>query len=244
MTLYFDIGNSRFKWQPRGQFATLPNSFAYQKSSISSQLDNSLQDCPRPSDDVVIVSVAGADVDQQVKAWIKSNWGVGVRFLHTQKRWQDLQNGYLDADSLGSDRWYDLIGAVSRYSYPFIVVDIGSAVTVDVVNSCGQHLGGYISPGIDMMRGALEAGTDIHLDHSQTMMKTNTVPTDTISAINEGIFLSVAAFIDSLHHTVEKDSICILTGGGSEQIAQLMNSPATVDPNLIFFGIQSAVEQQ
>lgn len=238
MTLFIDIGNSRIKWQQSDQFAALPNVFTYQKTALSEQLNNNLKACPIPDDEVVIVSVAGDKVNSEIESWIKATWGVGVRFLHTQRQWKTLQSGYLETEALGADRWYALIGAASRYSFPLITVDIGSAITIDIVNSTGLHLGGYITPGIDMMKRSLDAGTNINFNYSQPLTKNATVPTDTMSAINSGILLSIAAFIDSVCVSVENDSICILTGGGASQIAPLVNSSVIVDRNLIFFGMQ------
>lgn len=212
------------------------------KTALSEQLTNNLKACPIPDDEVVIVSVAGDKVNSEIESWIKATWDVGVRFLHTQRQWKTLQSGYLEADALGADRWYALIGAESRYSFPLIVVDIGSAITVDIVNSTGQHLGGYITPGIDMMKRSLDTGTNINFNYSQTLTKNATVPTDTVSAINEGVLLSIAAFIDSICVSAENCSICILTGGGANQVAPLVNSSVIVDSNLIFFGIKSVME--
>ncbi len=242
MTLFFDIGNGQIKWQQSDSFVSPPPAFLYHRRGLSEQLDHHLGRCPVP-DDVVIVSVAGERIDAQIESWIKSNWGAGVVFLHSQQCWQMLQNGYDDPDTLGDDRWYALVGAVSRYACPLIVADIGSAVTIDIVDSRGQHLGGYITPGIEMMRQALNRGTDIDLSGSQSLIEATSVPNNTVSAVNQGALLATAAFIDSVHAASESKSISILTGGGDTQMADLMHSSVTVDSNLMFFGIKSVIDE-
>lgn len=60
---------------------------------------------------------------------------------------------------MGADRWHALIGAWSVVQGACAVVDAGSAITIDWIDARGQHLGGYILPGRNMMTGALRQST-------------------------------------------------------------------------------------
>ena len=57
---------------------------------------------------------------------------------------------------MGADRWHAMLAGWVRCKASFAVVDAGSAVTVDYVNAGGRHLGGYILPGLQMMRRSLK----------------------------------------------------------------------------------------
>ena len=242
MTLLIDIGNSRIKWQESHNFSESPAAFSYQCEDLDAQLNSHLLRCGQPDQDVVVVSVAAAEVNSRLESWVSETWQVGVRFLKTELQWKTLTNGYERAETLGADRWYALIGAVSRYDPPLLVCDIGSAVTLDIVDQTGAHLGGYIIPGIDMMIRSLVSGTDIDINPDQSIRATGLIPNNTDSAISEGCLRAIAALIDSTNERVTKKNCTILTGGGAEIIASMLKSKSSVDNNLIFYGIMSAIE--
>ncbi len=241
MTLLFDVGNSRIKWQESRGFSESPHGFSYNREDLGSQLDRALMECDKPTLDVVIVSVAGEEINSQIESWIKERWGVGVHFLRSEAQWETLRNGYERADQLGADRWYALIGAVSNYSSPFVVCDIGSAVTIDIVDQSGAHLGGYITPGFEMMVHSLNSETDIDTKPEQFNGKVDSIPNKTADAISEGSLRAIASLIDSICVGGGVNS-CILTGGGAEKIIPLLNSEFTLDKNLIFSGIERVIE--
>ena len=70
-----------------------------------------------------------------------------------------MTSGYRDPERLGVDRWLALIAARERSKQPTVIVDAGSACTIDLLDSEGRHLGGYILPGLTAMGEALVRGT-------------------------------------------------------------------------------------
>ncbi|MCZ2722529.1 type III pantothenate kinase [Marinomonas sp. 15G1-11] len=62
-----------------------------------------------------------------------------------------VENAYSEPHRLGIDRWLGVLYVHSQYQGTVVVVDAGTAVKIDVVNSDGRHLGGYIAPSSDMM---------------------------------------------------------------------------------------------
>ena len=186
--------------------------------------------------------MAGEKVNSQIEAWMTEKWSVGVRFLHSEAQWQNLHNGYENPESLGVDRWVALVGAASKYSYPFVVCDIGTAVTIDMVSHDGNHLGGYIIPGIDMMVHSLIKGTAIDIAPLKFEGGISSVPDNSYSAINQGCIRAVVSLIDSIMSGTEKGCLSIITGGGAEQIAPLLSSESIVENNLIFLGIKCITE--
>ncbi|NOR52382.1 MAG: type III pantothenate kinase [Gammaproteobacteria bacterium] len=239
--LLFDIGNSRIKWQKSHNFSESPNAFTYNREDLTSQLEVNFNECDKPAQDVVIVSVAGEVINLQIERWIKQRWGVGVRFLHSETQWGALHNGYENAEMLGADRWYALVGAVSNYAYPLVVCDIGSAVTIDIVDKTGTHLGGYITPGFEMMIRSLNSNTDINIRPEQFNGEIGLIPNNTNSAVGEGCLRAIASLIDSINMGVGANN-AILTGGGAEKIISLVNSESIIDKNLIFYGIERVIE--
>lgn len=70
-----------------------------------------------------------------------------------------VRNGYADYQRLGMDRWLAIIGAYQLARGACLVLDLGTAITADYVNAAGEHLGGYICPGLPLMRGLLRTHT-------------------------------------------------------------------------------------
>ena len=66
-----------------------------------------------------------------------------------------VKNGYREPSSLGVDRWMVVLAAYHRCSGTALVIDLGTAITLDYIRSDGQHLGGYIVPGTHLSQRAL-----------------------------------------------------------------------------------------
>jgi len=138
-----------------------------------------------------------------------------------------------------------------------IVVDAGSAITIDVVSNDGAFLGGAIMPGIALQFDALARGTDalpaidVMIDSGEaTTADSFAMPaTDTISAIRTGVWLGAAAAIDGLigHHMnrmnagQERDVFMpiVFTGGDSELLSRLSRYQVQWKPRWVLDAISS-----
>ena len=92
-------------------------------------------------------------------------------------------NGYEHPQQLGADRWAALIGAHVLHSGTCLVVNAGTATTVDVLGSDGRFRGGLILPGISMMRQVLAANT---ADLPVATGNYRELPKNTVDAIASG----------------------------------------------------------
>jgi pantothenate kinase type III len=79
--------------------------------------------------------------------------------IYTQKYALGVRNAYPKHNKLGVDRWLAMLAAYHYYNAPVCIVSCGSALTLDIVDSQGQHLGGMIMPGLNLMQQALSRGT-------------------------------------------------------------------------------------
>ena len=70
-----------------------------------------------------------------------------------------VRSSYAEPAQLGADRWAALIGARRRYAGPCAVVNAGTTMTVDALSAEGIFLGGFIVPGLELMREALARNT-------------------------------------------------------------------------------------
>ncbi|MDC0663252.1 type III pantothenate kinase [Marinobacter sp. SS21] len=152
MKLLVDMGNSRVKWQLRGESGvTLSGAGALDELGLFRPL--------RPLA-ASIAAVAVSTVASEAKrASLCERLGeitqVPVQFFWTESRRGALRCVYADPQTMGVDRWHALYGAWLRCRSSFAVVDAGSAITIDFVSQQGEHLGGYILPGKRMMLRSL-----------------------------------------------------------------------------------------
>ena len=146
-TLLVDIGNTRVKWALlRG--ARVGRMQALEHAGGGASFRRLVRSAPRDVARVVAVSVAGAKLERALDASARSRFGVAVEFVHSERRAAGVRNGYRDTWRLGADRWVGVIAAHymagARHA---VVVNIGTALTVDAVTRDGRHLGGLITPG-------------------------------------------------------------------------------------------------
>lgn len=147
-------------------------------------------------------------------------------------------------ERVGIDRLLSAHAALSRYPKPLIVVDAGSAVTVDYVNENGCFCGGAIFPGLRLQTEALTLGTDSLPSVDWSVVHSGRIPAkETGEAIALGVFTGVTAAIDrliDLYQNVNESGLTlgvVLCGGDAVAISQWIEHPHVVVPDLVLKGI-------
>jgi type III pantothenate kinase len=147
---------------------------------------------------------------------------------------------------VGIDRLVDAV-AVNRVRdsrRPAVIVDVGTAITVDLVSADGAFLGGSILPGIQMAARALHHFTDMlpMVNVSDLDAPPSALGTSTESAMLAGIFWSAVGAIRQLTDQLcdaagNIEPIVFLTGGAGEAVAELLGRETRFMPNLTLSGI-------
>ena len=155
---------------------------------------------------------------------------------------KDLKIKSEHPESAGMDRVANVY-AVLEYPLPAIIVDIGTAVTLDVVNEKKEFLGGVIMPGINMSLKALAEGTS-KLPFIEPQKSPFAIGNTTELCILSGVIRGTASATDGLiKQCAEELGGCktiILTGGQAELISEYMKcSYNAVNKELTLFGIKS-----
>jgi type III pantothenate kinase len=159
MELLVDLGNRRLKWCWLRDGALSPiERLQHGPEACSPELGLRWAAARRPQR-VLLSSVAGPVIEAGVVELVHTLWGlVPVRLVASASA-MGVHNAYPEPTRLGSDRWAALLGAWARGLAPCVIVDAGTAVTVDVLDVSGQHLGGAIFSGLGLSRSALGGGT-------------------------------------------------------------------------------------
>jgi type III pantothenate kinase len=154
-----------------------------------------------------------------------------------------LANRYRPQKDVGADRLANAFAAWKTYGADAIIVDFGTAVTLDVVTEDGEYLGGVIAPGVDMAAQALNQRTAL-LPAVEIERVESVLGKDTVSAIRSGLTHGYGAMIRGLVAKLKQEqglahgTRIILTGGHSEVFQSILaDLGVLVDPDLTLKGL-------
>lgn len=248
--LFLDLGNTRIK-------VALEDDSGYQYLGPISMTDFNNPDLledflgsAKPTA-VFMSSVLSADDLDSVKSIIQSTYELFPVMLTAQKSCCGLTTGYDDFNQLGDDRWMALQGARSLTHQPILVIDAGTAMTIDGILD-GQHLGGFIVPGLSSLRASLGEDTaNISVvEEPSHSSRTFSIPallaTSTHAAILGGTLYMTASFINSiiadLNNQVGTQFKVFITGGNAPKLNVLIDTPTEYIPDLVLLGMKKIVE--
>lgn len=231
MILTIDVGNTRIKW---GVFDNEGELKAHD-ACLNTELDMrpaAWQSCTR----AVISNVAGEAVATQLGAILQQldipiHWATASTFAC------GVSNGYADPQQLGSDRWAALVAAWQYCHGPCVVVNAGTALTVDALATDGQQgifLGGLIVPGFKLMLDGLYQNT-AGIAAAKGQMRT--FPTNTGDAVYTGALSAMVGAVASMMLKLEKDTgkqpHCILSGGDAVMLVNALRSYGQIANNVV-----------
>lgn len=241
MIIDLDIGNSRVKWRRHGYGVVVTEDYDWAKLfqcwlaipgevtriRVSSVISS------RKFDSFISGCIASVGVEPEV-ARVKE--GVGGVTL-----------AYSDVSQLGVDRWLAMLAARARLPAEHVmVVNAGSALTIDLITASGQHLGGYIVPGLRTSSQALYAKTD-GVGAPDVPMAFAWPPGDgTLRCVESGFGAMYQGFLMNVwQQASEQVGLLrpIFTGGDGREMAALMQDvcASALDRTLVLDGIAIAL---
>jgi len=241
MNLLVDIGNARIKW-------ALQDADNLHAGRPMLRDNKAFKDIARPAwkdlevpERVVIANVAGSDYEKSVCTWVKRRWKIMPEFLRATTTQLGVTNAYKEPGRLGADRWACLLAAHVRYKEPVVIVDCGTAITIDALTGDGRHLGGLIAPGIDLMAAALTGrapGIEILHDKNQDVAL---LGSSTEVGVAGGVLYAAVSLVDrvfiDLKSELGRSTRQIITGGDASRISPLLSSQPVQDCDLVLAGL-------
>lgn len=153
---------------------------------------------------------------------------------------------YRPASALGADRICHALGAWDAFGGPTIVIDFGTATTIDVISARGEFLGGLIAPGIQTGLRALSA-TAAKLPEIDLHFPPSLIAQDTLECMQSGVLNGAVAFIEGilppLKKLVGRNARVLATGGFAPLIASQCRVIDTVDTDLVLQGARVFFER-
>lgn len=147
---------------------------------------------------------------------------------------------------LGADLAAGAVGALHEYTMPCIIIDMGTATTLSVLDENGAFLGGSIGPGVRMTMRALAEGTAALPAIGVTSPK-SVIGKNTVDCMQSGIVLGAAAMLDGLIDRIEEElgetATVVATGGLSKEIITFCKNDIIYNENLLLEGLRLIYEK-
>ena len=243
MILELDCGNSFIKWRVLDDGRVVSGGIV--------DADAALIDAVSGCQNAVItrcrlVSVRTDDETSGLVRAIEAAFRVQVVCAKPSKSVGGVSNGYEAFDRLGLDRWLALVGGFELAKGACLILDFGTAVTADFVNSDGRHLGGFICPGLPLMRDQLRTHTRrIRYDSlsAEQALFELTPGRTTVQAVERGCLLMMRGFvltqIELAREYWGQDYTIYLTGGDANLVRPVVPDARLVQ-DLVFVGLALA----
>lgn len=235
MILAIDAGNSRVKWGWHDGTAwnALASVSLIEFAAANHDINPFAATHANPAR-IIISNVAGEDAHQLIVNWT-SIFDAEPHWLHGETQRCGVTSAYENPTQLGPDRWAALVAARALSTRTCLVVNSGTATTIDVLTAEGVFDGGLILPGVDLMRFVLHEHTGrLPLQVGRFCA----TPRNTIDAIESGCWHAQAGAVERMARTLGGDIECIVSGGAGRALIEQIDAVACryVD-NLVLEGL-------
>ena len=235
-----DSGNTHVKWGLHDGSNWLEQGTITQDKSIL--LQQEWKSLPTPHS-IIISNVSSIETKKKLSELL-SCWKVEPEWITPLVYQCGVRNYYADPSLLGSDRWAALIAAWNWQKKGCLVVDVGTAMTVDALSDTGEFLGGIIVPGFKLMKESLTTNITTLQNREGEFSE---FPNNTANAIHSGTVHALVGtvkrmselFFSTLGHVPK----CIISGGASQQLMSELNMDASVVDNLVLEGLVLIAEE-
>ncbi|WP_339530066.1 pantothenate kinase [Pseudomonas mucidolens] len=245
MILELDCGNSFIKWRVFDPVKAV----AFAEGVVGS--DVALIDSLVALPDLLLtrcrlVSVRAAEETGKLVDALVHAFGVTVSCAVSAKQMAGVRNGYEDFERLGLDRWLAMLGGFKLASGACLVLDFGTAATADFIAADGEHLGGFICPGMPLMRNQLRTHTRkirYNDEAAEQALERLSPGRTTVEAVERGCTLMLRGFVLTqleLARSYWGDDFTVFLTGGDADLVSAAVPQAKLVPDLVFIGLAMA----
>jgi len=245
--LLVDIGNTRVKWARFANGRLQKQRAAAHEGWQAEDFEERLVGRARGIERIIVASVGGARLDRHLTAAARRVSGITPQFVLTTRRLGGVHTAYAQPWRLGVDRFVAAIAAHRMAPRRAVcIVDIGTAMTIDLVDARGGHVGGAIIPGPRLMVASLLRGTSGILNRSGgKAVGKSLFARDTRAGIEQGALYAAAGVVDravtEAHRALGASPLVLLTGGAAPAIHPLIRSTHSSVPDLVLRGLVALI---
>lgn len=254
MKLLIDAGNTLIKWTvvsgddrlhsgvlPVDQAGGLPGLFTGRYDGNGTDFQGIQQ--------IWVSNVAGEEVARHIrniKFGQKSDLSGQLHFIVAKEMQCGVHNGYANVSQLGSDRWAALIAAWHLVRGKCMVVNSGTATTIDTLSSQGEFLGGLIVPGVELMQRSLSGATEQLKSGLAQSGRGEFVPfpRSTADALFSGAVQATCGAIERQYALLGDDTAPVVLSGGAAGLLQKgLKLPMNIVDNLVLQGLSLIAQE-
>jgi len=243
MILELDCGNTFIKWRLLGDSAAATAGGVVDSDHALIEIVREqavrLRACR-------LVSVRSDEETSQLISLLERAFAVTCHAAYPAVALAGVRNGYEQYERLGLDRWLAVVGAYQLSGKAVLVIDLGTAVTSDFVGADGGHQGGFICPGVPLMRTQLRTHTRrtrYDSDEAAKALEELVPGRATAEAVERGCLLMLRGFVSGqvamAAELLGSDFDVFLTGGDAPLVMDVIPG-ARVVPDLVFIGLAIA----
>lgn len=242
--LLIDVGNTRIKYvvtssdQPIGTDEPLARAHNGDFADCLTQL---LVDVEVKPQSVFVSNVAGEDAAQAIAQYCDARWRLPVEFARVERTALGVKNGYQRLVELGVDRWVAIHGARHWADGNVIVVNCGTAITVDVLSADNRFIGGAILPGPMMAMRALsqDAAGIPQVPMGNSGLE---IGSSTRDCVHAGAWAACAGGVEKMVVEITRQlpdvvQCIVVSGGAAAELLKLVKFDYCYDANLVLRGL-------
>ncbi|MCW8866270.1 MAG: type III pantothenate kinase [Colwellia sp.] len=191
---------------------------------------------------LVVASVGHHRLTDEISAWCFANKVVYQRVVSERIK-NGVVSAYQEPSQLGIDRWLTLVAAAEIYPQKnVLIIDAGTATTFDLLASNGQHLGGWILAGVNLLVSSVLANTK-RVDANDEEKVQIAFGQNTSENVHNAAWAATVASVNmAISQSAEQGIVIdeiLLTGGNGKVLSSLISQKNTVIEDLVFIGLQA-----
>lgn len=234
MNLIIDVGNTRVKMAVYNNSELIHNEIFTHKNIVT----NAVSIAEKFKCIAAIISSVGAVKKNEI---IELKSKINLIILNSDTK-IPFKNAYASPKTLGVDRIALVSSAVKNFQNKnVLIIDAGTCITYDFVNTKAEYFGGGISPGVRMRYNALNVFTE-KLPLLEPQYPANLVGDSTVNSIHSGVINGVISEIDGIinkYKEKNQDLTVVLTGGDVKFLADRLKNSIFANPNFLLDGLNT-----
>lgn len=243
--ILLDCGNSNLKAQLRSDGQVQASYSCSYKTGWNQRLNRWMEDLPALH--CYLASVLDETRQARLEQCLAAKFETAVTRFRSLPEALGVRNGYLQPGQLGIDRWIALIAAAEIVDGNAVVIDAGSAITLDLLRADGQHLGGAILPGFNTSLDAFKRIFNLIDFDDPAIAETAEPGCSTEAAIHINYAHSPIEYLPRLVNRwisyLDNDATLLLAGGDAARVQCTLDQQSRIVPDLVFRGMTRLARQ-
>lgn len=241
MILAIDIGNTTIDITfIKNEKILISENITTDISEIKAKITEFLKSCCIKKIDGAIISSVVPAITELIKKIITAEYGIEPLIV-SHETTVGIKITTDEPEKVGSDRIADAVGGVSEYGFPLIIIDMGTATTISIINENKEFMGGMILPGVATALNSLINNTAQLPQINLNTPPQSLIGRNTTESIKSGIIYGAASCIDGICKRISDELgfnlKIVATGGNAEKVIPLCHSEIILDKRLLLKGL-------